>query len=103
MLTGTLMSLGILKLPGTEQKLFKNAYGIEIDFQWWPIVSSILSLIGILFGTLWMFDPIVKETNKIVGYFTFIPIFLFRFKIWFKFVECMISNFYKWQRLSHSK
>ena len=64
MLTGTLMSLGILKLPGTEQKLFKNAYGIEIDFQWWPIVSSILSLIGILFGTLWMFDPIVKETNK---------------------------------------
>ena len=78
MLTGTLMSLGVLKLPGTEHKTWINAYGFGIDFIWWPVVSSILSLIGILFGTLWMFEPIVKETGQIVGYITFIPIFLFR-------------------------
>ena len=78
MLTATLMSLGVLKLPGTEHQTFKNAYGFEIDFIWWPVVSSIISLIGILFGTLWMFEPIVKETGKIIGYAIFIPIFLFR-------------------------
>ena len=79
MLTGTLMSLGVLKLPGTEHQLFKNAYGFEIDFQWWPVVTSTISLIGILFGTLWMFEPILKETGKLVGYVTFLPIFLFRY------------------------
>ena len=78
MLTGTLMSLGVLEIPGTGKKTIANSHGIEIPIQWWPVVSLIVSLIGILFGTLWMFDPIVRETNKIVGYFTFIPIFLFR-------------------------
>jgi hypothetical protein len=81
MLTATLISLGVLKLPGTEQNSFKNAYGFEIDFQWWPVATTILSFLGILFGTLWMFSPIVKETGKVVGYLTFIPIFLFRFDI----------------------
>ena len=78
MLTGTLMSLGVLEIPGTVQNTITNIHGIGINIQWWPVISSIFSLIGILFGTLWMFEPIVRETNKTVGYFTFIPIFLFR-------------------------
>ncbi len=78
MLTVTLMSMGVLRLPGTENETLRNAYGFEIDFQWWPVFSSIISVIGILLGTLWMFQPIVNETNRMVGYLTFLPIFAFR-------------------------
>ncbi len=86
MLTVTLMSMGVLKLPGTEHETFKNAYGFEINFQWWPVFSSIISVIGILLGTLWMFQPIVEETNRIVGYLTFIPIFAFRSNIFLSII-----------------
>jgi len=81
MLTITLMSMGVLRLPGTEHETFTNAYGFEIDFQWWPVFSSVISVIGILFGTLWMFQPIVNETNRMVGYLTFLPIFVFRSQV----------------------
>ena len=76
-----MMSLGVLKFPiienlETDQLILKIAFGLEIILKFFP---SIFSLIGILLGTLWMFEPIVFETNKIVGYFAFIPIFLFRY------------------------
>jgi hypothetical protein len=92
MLTVTLMSLGVLKLPGTEHETFRNSYGFEIDFQWWPVLSSIISVIGILLGTLWMFQPIVEETNKIVGYLIFVPIFVFRLLTWL-LVILMLESF----------
>jgi hypothetical protein len=92
MMTITLMSMGVLKLPGSGQETFKNLYGFEIDFQWWPVLSSTISVIGILFGTLWMFQPMVEETNKYVGYLIFVPIFAFQLLSW-TLVIIMLESF----------
>ena len=74
-MTGTMMSLGVLKFLiienlETDQLILKIAFGLEIILKFFP---SIFSLIGILL------ELIVFETNKIVGYFAFIPTFLFRY------------------------
>jgi hypothetical protein len=84
--------MGVLKLPGTEHETFRNLYGYEIDFHWWPILSLVISAIAILFGTFWMFQPIVEETNKIVGYLIFVPIFVFRLLTWL-LVIIMLESF----------
>ena len=77
-----MMTTGILPVPGTEQKFVKNGFDFEIDFSWFPIVSTCLSVIGILFGAKWIVKPVEKETNSIIGKFTFIPIFFFRMLVW---------------------
>lgn len=76
------MAFGILPPPGTEKKTVKNRFDFELDLSWFPIISTILSVIGILTGALWTVDPVGKETNSIIGKLTFIPIFFYRMLIW---------------------
>ena len=78
----TMMAFGILPLPGTEKTTVKNRFDLEIDLTWFPIVSTCLSIVGVLIGTLWIVDPIVKETTWIIGKLTFIPIFFYRMLVW---------------------
>jgi hypothetical protein len=69
-------------LVGTEKKTWKNDFGIEIDLTWLPIVSTCLSVLGILTGALWIVAPIEKTTNSIIGKIIFLPIFFYRLLVW---------------------
>jgi hypothetical protein len=88
----TMMALGILPLPGTEKNIIKNRFDIEVDLSWLPIVSSGLSVIGIIIGALWTVDPIGRKTNNIIGKLTFIPIFYYRMLIWL-LILLILDNF----------
>ncbi len=77
----TMMAFGILPLPGTEKSSVKNRFDIEIDLTWFPIVTTCLSIVGVLFGTLWIVDPIVKETHWI-NKLAYLPIFFYRMLVW---------------------
>jgi hypothetical protein len=77
-----MMSLEILPIPGTERNIVKNRFDLEIDLSWFPIVSTCLSIIGILTGALWIVEPVEKETHGITGKITFIPIFFYRMLTW---------------------
>ena len=78
----TMMAFGILPLPGTEKTTVKNRFDIEIDLTWFPIVSTCLSIAGVLIGTLWIVKPVEKETNWIIGKLTYLPIFVYRMLVW---------------------
>jgi len=70
--------MGILEINGFS---FESTYG-RINLSWWPIVSSTCSIFGLLFGSLWIYEPVSSETNKLIGFLTFLPIFLFRLLGW---------------------
>ncbi len=78
----TMMAFGILPMPGTEKTTVKNRFDIEIDLTWFPIISTCLSIVGVLLGTLWIAEPVEKTTNWIVGKLTFVPIFFYRMLVW---------------------
>ena len=61
---------------------FESTYFGRINLNWWAMVSSFLSIFGLLFGSLWIYEPISSETNKWIGFFTFLPIFFFRLLGW---------------------
>jgi hypothetical protein len=77
-----MMAMGILPLPGTEKAVVKNRFNFEMDLSWVPIVTTCMSIIGVLFGAVWIVEPVVKETNWIIGKLTFIPIFFYRMLVW---------------------
>jgi hypothetical protein len=62
--------------------LVGNTYGIKIDLSWFNIVSSIFSVIAILFGSRWTVNSIQEETNALVAIFVFIPLFFYRMVAW---------------------
>ena len=62
--------------------LVENTYGIKIDLSWFNIVSSIFSIIAILFGSRWTVKSIQKETNALVAILVFIPLFFYRMVAW---------------------
>lgn len=73
-----MVSMGILEINGFS---IESTYG-RINLSWWPIVSSTCSIVGLLFGSLWIYEPVSKKTNKWIGFFTFLPIFFFRLLSW---------------------
>jgi len=76
------MSIGVLQLPGSEEIILYNSYNEKIDVSWFPIFTTILSAIGILFGGLWIVQPIIDETNWWIGKLAFLPIFFYRMLAW---------------------
>jgi hypothetical protein len=83
MLKLTMMSLGILPLPGTEEFKLQNSYNPEkIDLSWFPIFTTCLSAIGILHGGVWIVKPVADEGNWLTGNFVFFPIFIYRMVAW---------------------
>jgi hypothetical protein len=62
--------------------LVENTYGIKIDLSWFNIVSSIFSIIAILFGSRWTVKSIQEETNALVAILIFIPLFFYRMVAW---------------------
>jgi hypothetical protein len=59
-----------------------NIYGIDVDMSWFNIVSSIFSVVAILFGSRWTVQPIQEETNALVSLIVFIPLFFYRMVAW---------------------
>jgi hypothetical protein len=62
--------------------IVSNTYGIKIDLSWFNIVSSVFSVVAILFGSRWSVKPIKEETNKFVAILVFIPLFFYRMFAW---------------------
>jgi hypothetical protein len=62
--------------------LVENTYGIKIDLSWFNIVSSIFSIIAILFGSRWTVNSIKDETNSLVAILVFIPLLFYRKVAW---------------------
>ncbi len=62
--------------------IVSNIYGIDVDLSWFNIVSSIFSVVAILFGSRWTVQPIQEETNALVSLIVFIPLFFYRMVAW---------------------
>jgi hypothetical protein len=62
--------------------LVGNTYGIKIDLSWFNIVSSIFSVVAILFASRWTVKSIQEETNALVAILVFIPLFFYRMVAW---------------------
>jgi hypothetical protein len=60
----SLMSLGLLKLPGSEQTHLVNSYDVAIDLSWFPIVLICFSVLAILYGAFKTMEPIAEQTNS---------------------------------------
>jgi hypothetical protein len=82
-----MVSMGILEINGFS---FDSTYG-RINLSWWPIVSCTCSIIMLLFGSLWIYEPVSSETNKWIGFFTFLPIFFFRLFSWQMIILTMVE------------
>jgi hypothetical protein len=67
---------------GSTPMLVENTYGIKIDLSWLNIVSSIFSIIAILFGSRWTVKSVQEETNACVAILVFIPLFFYRMVAW---------------------
>ena len=55
---------------------------MSIDFSWFGLASSIISICGILVGAVGTVKPIQDQTYKWVGYLSFLMIFGFRMVAW---------------------
>jgi hypothetical protein len=62
--------------------IVSNTYGIKIDLSWFNIVSSVFSVVAILFGSRWSVKSIKEETNALVAILVFIPLFFYRMFAW---------------------
>jgi hypothetical protein len=67
---------------GSTPMLVENTHGIKIDLSWFNIVSSIFSIIAILFGSRWTVKSIQEVTNAYVAILVFIPLFFYRMVAW---------------------
>ena len=68
-----------------------NIYGIGVDLSWFNIVSSIFSVVAILFGSRWTVQPIQEETNALVSLIVFIPLFFYRMVAWMVIITLLHS------------
>jgi hypothetical protein len=76
---------------GSSSFTVENGYGLKIDLSWFTIVSSIISVIGVLFGARWTVNPIGKETNGVVAFLIFLPMFFFRMLAWLTIITILHS------------
>ncbi len=86
-----MMAMGILPLPG-QSDMVTNRHGLGIDVGWFQVVSTCLSIIGVLAGASWIVEPVSKETHAVIGKLTFVPIFFYRMIVWF-FVMLIMTSF----------
>ena len=68
-----------------------NAYGMSIDFSWFSLISSIISIIGILLSASITVEPIQEQTNKFVAFVAFVGLFLFRMLAWLILITMLHS------------
>ncbi len=66
-----------------------NTFGIKVDLSWFSIVSSIFSVVSILFGSRWIVRPIKEQTNKYVAQLAFLPLFMYRMIAWLIIVSTL--------------
>jgi hypothetical protein len=76
---------------GTQSKMIENELGIQVDLSWFSIISSIISIIGMLNGALWITEPIQKVTNGPTGKLTFFPLFFYRLLAWLMIITFLHS------------
>jgi hypothetical protein len=71
--------------------IVSNTFWIKFDLSWFNIVSSIISVVTILFGSRWTVRPIQEETNAFVAYIVFLPLFIFRMLSWLAIITILHS------------
>jgi hypothetical protein len=62
-----------------------------VDLSWLSIVSSIISIAGILTGALWVTEPIKFMTDGLIAKLTFMPLFFYRMLAWLIIVSFLHS------------
>jgi len=62
-----------------------------VDLSWFSIVSSIISIVGMLNGGLWITKPIQHITDGLTAKLTFFPLFLFRMMSWLMIITFLES------------
>jgi len=76
------MSRGTLGLPGSQEVILSNSYGISINLTWLALAAIIVSLITVLFGGLWISDPISKTTDIFTGKLIYFWVLIYRMIVW---------------------
>jgi hypothetical protein len=76
---------------GSQTTIFQNGLGIQVDLSWFSIVSSIISIVGMLNGGLWITKPIQHITDGLTAKLTFFPLFLFRMMSWLMIITFLES------------
>jgi len=71
--------------------MFENVLGIQVDLSWFSIISSIISIIGMLNGALWVTEPVQKITSGLTGKLTFFPLFFYRLLAWLMIITFLHS------------
>jgi hypothetical protein len=69
--------------------ILSNTYGIKIDLSWFNVISSVFSVVAILFGSRWSVKPIQEETNAFVATLVFIPLFFYRMVAWMMIITLL--------------
>ena len=67
---------------GATEAKYENIFGLSIDFSWFGLVSSVISIFGILVGAVSTVKPIQDQTFKWVAFLSFLTIFAFRMVAW---------------------
>ena len=76
-------------LIGTQKLELVNSYGFKLDLSLFAMVSSIISIAGILFSASWTTKPIQNQTHVLVAFLAFLPLFLFRMLSWLLIITCL--------------
>ena len=76
-------------LIGTQKLELVNSYGFKLDLSLFAMVSSIISIAGILFSASWTTKPIQNQTHVLVALLAFLPLFLFRMLSWLLIITCL--------------
>ena len=74
---------------GSETNYLVNGFGIKVDFSWFSIVSSILSIGGMLNGALWVTEPLQKITDGWTAKIIFLPLFFYRMLAWLMIISIL--------------
>ena len=69
----------------------ENELGIKVDLSWFSIVSSILSIAGMITGALWITEPLENVTNGFAGKLAFLPLFFYRMLAWLTIITFLHS------------
>jgi len=67
---------------GSQINYLENSLGIKVDFSWFSIVSSILSIAGMLNGAIWITEPLQNITDGWTAKIVFLPLFCYRMLAW---------------------
>jgi len=81
----------IISLKGSQTNILENELGIKVDLSWFSIVSSILSIGGMLTGALWITEPLEHVTNGHAAKLAFLPLFFYRMLAWLTIITFLHS------------